>query len=313
MLAILLGAGFSKWCAGLPLATGLFDFRIEPFGSREIKALERVQHIKSEWDCAHPQAHTEEFISDVLSSGHKENRKLVLWYIVRRLSEPYVWKEWHAGRWRRHVLMIDEHRKVDRPGVARARDFMTQLGFELAGIVTPNYDLLVEYALGTKGFHYGHPGEVLTGRGPYPVSQWKNPVTLTGRIPIAKLHGSISWDENGRYTDGRRGLTGNALIVAPTPEKCASPELATEWALSERILQGAPRILVFGFGFNPYDEALLAHLRKSGTEIRKVAIVDICSRSREAENLWPQARIRCFPPPPEEYEELRSWLRNVKT
>lgn len=309
MLAFILGAGFSKWAADLPLASQLFDFGIEPFGAREQRRLQRVKHLKAEWDSANTDASAEEFISSVLCSTNDANKKDILWYIVRRLSEPYIWQEWHGGRRRRHVLMINENRKFDRYGVQVASDFITQCAGHLSGIITPNYDLLVEYALGSCGFNYGEVGEVLTGRGPYPVSQWRNPVRLTGRIPIAKLHGSISWDENGRYTNGRRGLTGNALIVAPTPEKCPPPELASEWAVSERILKGASRILVFGFAFNPYDEALLAHLRKSGTEIREVAIVDICSRVSEAENLWPQARIRCFPPPPEEYEELRSWLK----
>ena len=54
----------------------------------------------------------------------------------------------------------------------------------------------------------------LTNRGPYPVSQWaKGNVRLEGDIRVAKIHGSVN-DLN--YTDGRRGLTGDALIVPPT-------------------------------------------------------------------------------------------------
>src|SRR5215210_3488374 len=84
--------------------------------------------------------------------------------------------------------------------------FLLGVGPDVSGVLTTNYDLLVEYAFGTKLFNYGHRGEVLLGPGSYPVSQWRNPVTLTGPISIAKMHGSISWDERGRYTDGRRGL-----------------------------------------------------------------------------------------------------------
>ena len=94
----------------------------------------------------------------------------------------------------------------------------------------------MEYALGTKKMNYGVRGEVLTGRGAYPVSQWANPVTLVGSVSVAKMHGSVSWDENARYTDGRRGLTGEALIVAPTPEKGAPDSLRDVWDLAARIL-----------------------------------------------------------------------------
>ena len=66
--------------------------------------------------------------------------------------------------------MIDENRASDRPGVVPVSDFLGRLG-EVTGLLTTNYDLLVEYALGTKEMNYGMQGEVLTGRGPYPVSQ----------------------------------------------------------------------------------------------------------------------------------------------
>jgi hypothetical protein len=227
---------------------------------------------------------------------------------VRRLSEPYIWQEWHAGRVRRHVLMIDENRKWDRPGVRAAADFITQCSSQLSGIVTLNYDLLVEYALGSQGFNYGNCGEILQGRGPYPVSQWRNPVALTGRLPVAKLHGSISWDANGKYTDGRRGLSGRALIVAPTPEKRVPTALQEQWSLSSTILGRASRIVVFGFAFNDYDKAVLAHLTEEGKQLVDVAIVDVCSREDAAMRVWPGARVRLLQPPPEGLDDLRDWL-----
>jgi len=73
--------------------------------------------------------------------------------------------------------MIDENRVLERPGIKRAQNFLTWLSrFGLQGVITTNYDLIIEYALGTKGFNYGDVGEILQGRGPYPVSQWHNPV-----------------------------------------------------------------------------------------------------------------------------------------
>lgn len=306
-LAVLLGAGFSKWAAGLPVATELFDFQVEPFGKQEDNKLRFVRQLKAAWDNQRPDATAEQFIAHALA-GPPRDRSVVLWYIVRRLSEPYIWTEWHAGRWRRHVLMIDENRRLERPGVTRARDFLVKFGHDITGVLTTNYDLLVEYAFGTKLFNYGHRGEVLLGRGAYPVSQWQNPVALTGPVSIAKMHGSISWDGRGRYTDGRRGLTGNALIVAPTPEKSPPAQLTSVWQLGGRILEQSSRLLVFGFAFNPYDVALLCHFATHGRELEKVMLVDINPNLDGAKQVWPHSEVRTIPPPPESSIELAEWL-----
>ncbi len=306
---MLLGAGFSKWAANLPLATELFDFAMEPFGIREKRRLERVKKMKSRWDAMRPGTLAEQFIAAVLSCESALNKKDVLWYVVRRISEPYISHEWHAGRFRRHVLVVDENRKWDRPGVRTAADFIVQLGFQLAGIITLNYDLLVEYALGSAGFNYGANDEILQGRGPYPVSQWRNPLRLTGQLPLAKLHGSISWDEEGRCTDGRRGLSGRALIVAPTPEKQPPAELRDQWSLSSQILGRASRLLVFGFGFNEYDQAVLLHLAHAGRNVREVGLVDVCSRETVAAQLWPTAQISSYQPPPEGLAGIQAWVK----
>jgi len=308
MFALFLGAGFSKWAGDLPLGSQLFDFAVEPFGVREQRRLQRLVQHKHDWDAANPAGLAEQFIASVLYGENERSKEDVLWYIVRRLSEAFIWEEWHAGRERRHVLMIDENRKWGRPGVRAAADFIIQCGMQLSGIVTLNYDLLVEYALGSKRFNYGVPAEVLQGRGPYPVSQWRNPVRLTGRLPLAKLHGSISWDMACKYTDGRRGLSGKALIVAPTPNKKPPEELEDQWGFSRSILKRVRRLLVFGFAFNDYDEAVLMHLREAGRHIQEIGIVDVVSRVSAAMRLWPKAEILMFPPPPEGLAAIKSWM-----
>ncbi|MFO8035014.1 MAG: SIR2 family protein [Anaerolineales bacterium] len=308
MTTLFVGAGFSYWAANLPLANDLFDFQIDAFGVREPQKLERVMEIKSNWDKNHPDEHIEAFIHYAINQN-KEIENLVKWYLVRRLSEPYLWYEKHANRWRRHVLMIDENRALDRPGVKEAKNFLNYLiRFGLKGIITTNYDLLVEYALGTKNFNYGSKGEVLTGRGPYPVSQWQNPVRLRGKIPISKVHGSISWDTEKHYTDGRRGLTGNALIVAPNPEKNRPDELISMWSLASNILRDTNQIIFFGFGFNRYDSALLDLLSENGNSISKVILIDVDPKTDIAQELWPKAIISSALPPPDGSDKLQSWL-----
>ncbi len=308
MVVLILGAGFSKWAAGLPLARELFDFEIEPSGVREEKKLAKVKTLKDSWDTEHPGEPAEAFIDFAMRQSDKI-AELVTWYIVRRLSDPYIWHEWHAGRNRRHVLMIDENRKWQRPGVKEASSFLVdQLGPHLDGILTTNYDLLVEYALGTKGFNYGEHGEVLAGRGPYPVSTYRNPVTLSGVLPLAKVHGSISWDKSGRYTDGRRAISGNALIVAPVHGKESQSALIQQWQLAAALIKDATRVIVFGFAFNPYDDELLDFLSSYGSRIKEVLIIDIKPNVDAATRLWPSANIETLLPPPESDFQLREWL-----
>jgi len=312
MLALFLGAGFSKCEANLPVAKELFDFDIEPFGVREYRKLERVKSLKNDWDVNHPDGLAEQFIADALNYGENA-RKAVLWYVTRRLSEPFIWKEYHAGRWRRHVLMIDENRVFRVPGMKEAHDFLVRFcsrfyDVKLAGIVTTNYDMIVEYSLGTRGFNYGVLKQTLRGRGPYPVSQWAHPVILTGENPLAKIHGSISWDENGYYTDGRRGLTGNALIMPPTPDKQIPESLKYVWELAEGILKRANRLLVFGFAFNPYDEAVLNLLQSAGKNLESVLLIDIEPKIDQTQRLWPNMEVISCRPPPEGRAEIEKWL-----
>ena len=307
MLTIFLGAGFSKWAADLPVASQLFDFNIKIWGPHESKKLQIVKTLKHGWDKSHLDGLSEQFIADALNFQEKD-KQLILWYIVRRLSEPFIWKEYHAQKWRRHVLMIDENRKLTIPGVVKAQSFLHRFyNPSLVGIITTNYDMLVEYALGTKSFNYGIPNQTLTGRGPYPVSQWKNPVTLKGKVQLAKIHGSISWDEHNYYTDGRRGLTGHALIVAPTPEKQLPESLKYVFNLSKEILRKTTRLIVFGFAFNPYDDVVLNLLQSEGKNLKSVLLINIESQIEIAQRLWPNAEILPTMPPPDGYMKIQKW------
>jgi hypothetical protein len=307
MIALFLGAGFSKWAANLPVANELFDFNIQPW-TRENKKLDRVKELKREWDKLNPQGQAEQFIADALKFQEKD-KKLVLWYIVRRLSEPFIWEEFHAQRMRRHILEIDENRKYGIDGVINAKGFLDKFISILNGIVTTNYDLLIEYAIGTERFNYGIFNEVLTGSGPYPVSQWLHPVQLKGNIQLAKIHGSISWGEYTHYTDGRKGLTGNALIVAPTPEKERPNSLSLPWQVAKEILAKTTRLIVFGFGFNPYDQTVLDLLRSNSSNIQSVLIIDKKPNVKMAKRIWSSAVITTSSPPPEGNYIINEWFQ----
>lgn len=308
MLTVFLGAGFSKWAADLPLASELFAFDIEPWGPRESQRLDSVRELKAFWDSSHPNGLAEQFVADMLHST-KHASSLVQWYIVRRLSEPFIWQDFYAHEWHRHSLMIDENRKLALPGVMKAQKFLGRYWWpSLSGIITTNYDMIIEYALGTKKFNYGTPYEELHGRGPYPVSR---PVMLMGRIPLAKIHGSVSWDESHKYTEGRRGITGNALIVPPMYDKKLPGSLMHARCVGENILQKSTRMVVFGFAFNQYDQDILTLLKSSGRNLRAILLVNQPScadfQINAARSLWPSASIAFTTPPPQWTVDATIW------
>ena len=91
MLTLLAGAGFSRWAAGLPIARELFDFAIKPFGMREQDRLRRVQALKQGWDRKNPNGLAEAFVGYALAADGPQSAA-VHWYVMRRLSEPYIWQ-----------------------------------------------------------------------------------------------------------------------------------------------------------------------------------------------------------------------------
>jgi len=311
MFGLLLGAGFSKWAVHLPTVNDLFDFKIDIFNRADERHIEAVKAIKFRWDEENPTGNNEQFILSTSELSEKQSSS-VFWYLTRRLAEPFIWKEFHAQSWRRHTLSIDEYRKFLVKGVTQVSNFLQGfIGLSTAGIITTNYDMVVEYALGTKGFNYGNNNEILMGRGPYPVSTWRNPVRLTGKTKLAKIHGSISWDKNGRYTDGRRGITGNALIVAPTQNKDIPEVLKYSWDLAAQILEQSTNLLVFGFAFNPYDQLVLDLLQNKGMNVRSVLLVNKDTNVDMARKVWPKAALVHCLPPPEGDKQIYEWKNGL--
>lgn len=258
---------------------------------------------KTKWDLENPLGQAEEFVEWSLQKSSVRKSR-VIWYLARRLSDPFIARILGGAQ----TLMIDDRRAGELEGVKRAQDFLhLAVGGGLSGILTVNYDLLVEYALSTKRFNYGLHAEELTGRGHNLQFPWQNtPVRLTGTIPLAKLHGSLSWDDDTRYTDGRCGLNGKALIVPPRANKNGEEEMPEVWELARTILLKTKRLIVFGFAFNPYDSHLLQLLTTSGKWIQEVAIIDPSPPIARAQALWPGAAISTFNPLQE--DSIRKWI-----
>ncbi|MCQ3931078.1 MAG: hypothetical protein DPW16_11525 [Chloroflexi bacterium] len=315
-LILFLGAGFSRWAADLPLVRELFDYNISDLWKKDQEKLEVVKSLKTDWDMLDPDGYEEKFIAHALNLP-KDQRDTVIWYICRRLSEPFI-RNYFSGKPRRQVLMIDEKRRLSVRGIFKTKQFIERFlnhsGQETTSIITTNYDLLIEYALGTKGFNYGRENQNLQGRGPHPLYTWKyGTVKTEGKIRLAKIHGSISWDENSFYTDGRGGITGKALIIPPTPEKTPPENLRQVWNLATSILEEATTCVFFGFAFNEYDKAVLELLKSGGRNIQHILLVDIEPKIEAATAIFSNATIESCLPPSEKDTTLYKWLETKKS
>ena len=266
-LILLVGAGFSKWSCNLPLVSELFDFSLHPDNSAEERRLVRLQKAYASWKKSNPGDHNEAFVRQ--SQGPHDRFNLTNWYVTRRLSEPFV-----VQYSRRYTWYINSHYSQNHAGIQKARHLIEELqrtSVTPISIVTTNYDLIPEYALGTRGFNYGQIGEQI-GFSPYPYPQ---PVYATGEISIAKLHGSISWDERRKYPDCRCGLTGKCLIVPPITEKRAPAILKDQWSLAGDLLSECKTLVVFGFSFNEYDKAIRQFFKRKLSPKAAVVFVDL--------------------------------------
>jgi hypothetical protein len=226
-IATLLGAGFSKWCCNLPLAAELFDFKIHLYNESEEKRVARLKEKYQLWRKSHPKEHNESFIRHAQVPAGRFS--LVNWYITRRLTEPFI-----VVSGRRRTWYINSYRPKYHGGIERARRMIDLLksakGVHQLDIITTNYDMVAEYALGTRAFNYGIPGEQI-GFTPYPYTR---PLYLTGDVRILKLHGSISWNKDAKFPDLRFGLSGKCLIVPPVTEKRVPKLLKPQWALAKK-------------------------------------------------------------------------------
>jgi hypothetical protein len=70
-----------------------------------------------------------------------------------------------------------------------------------------------------------------------------------------------------------------------------------EWELAARLLRAARRIVVFGFAFNPYDNALLDHLTRNGSAIENVCVIDPNPNLAAAQSIWTNAQVKGEAPP----------------
>lgn len=271
--AVFLGAGFSH-IAGLPLTGQLMNTQGFASSAKQLRHITQVIDTWRAWLFTHPGGSPDEFFQEVYAG------QLLLpgvpWpYVVETLatilSQPVGTANW-AGYNVRYANRL-----------TRPLDCMEHIAFwsallssaNLKGVITTNYDLLVERGLRHRptkrprrpGFFYGglpFPQTLMGNAQPFSVQEQLRTVTLfPNGVPLCKLHGSLNWasqtDSLMLFQDCRpafKTLT-NVMIVPPLHEKSIPSWLQPVWSCANMVLTSVETLVVCGYSFPHYDEAIL--------------------------------------------------------
>lgn len=271
---ILLGAGFSS-IAGVPLAAELF--RDEPKVDR-VTRRRLVRAVRTRWLAWHEKTRgtPEEYLAQLETEGGVPWREAV-WYVG--LVIALRMGELRQIGFQRQLTVTKQN--LDRKSVPVHEEFWTAVFTRtaVAAVVTTNYDILAERGMrhqprprvARPGFNYGAGDRYLAGGG-YPSYAHIQRVVARGSVPLLKLHGSVSWAEQGgelvQYHDCRPAIRGDALIVAPVRGKQPPKLLAPIWQRAHAALAQAERVLVGGYSLPEYDDQVIEILRATSETCR---------------------------------------------
>ncbi|MGO9639703.1 MAG: SIR2 family protein [Candidatus Acidiferrales bacterium] len=279
MIAFFLGAGFSA-LGGVPLARGLFDERPEVDRVTRKKLVERVLRLWTTWSEEHHGV-PEEYLAYVQDRGGREWREAV-WYVSLVVALKMGRIENVGGN-----PTITRHNLNRTTGIAAHEKFWSSVfrKTESVGVLTTNYDVLAERGLRPvprprvprPGFHYGEGKEELHGGG-YPSYTHIQKISVRGKIPLLKLHGSISWSADDgvlkKYHDCRPAIRGDAAIVAPVVDKEVPAYLRPVWDNAQTLLSRANTWIFVGYSLPEYDHQVLDLLRSNSRHTPTVHVFD---------------------------------------
>lgn len=292
------GAGFSK-IGGAPLANELFDMEPEVDRIARERLVARVVRKWLEWH-RNQNGTPEQYLAYLQEQGGRDWLDAV-WFVSLRIALQ-------MGR----VELVGMQRTITRHNIDRttgvsAHELFWRVLFGIAqevAVVTTNYDILCERGLRIKprprkslpGFNYGSGREVLQGGG-YPSYSHIIKVACEGRVPVYKLHGSVSWSARdgtlAKYHDCRPAIRGDAAIIAPVTNKGIPETFEPIWKFAALALNATSTFVVIGYSLPEYD----------------VAVRDLLKR-----NLVSETRIVVFDPDPTVADRYRRLLpRNVVT
>jgi hypothetical protein len=285
-VALFLGAGFSKYW-GLPLAGEVMDMnavRSMSFPRNWHHVL--VEKVERYWKATSEQ---HEGVVDNFARLLQSSPSSDLSYeeFVQFLALRFSVHHWKIGGSKRTEGGTGDHvRKKQKipPGYASFVQALRRQ--DVVGIVTTNYDLVIEKLLGPLhsgrlgGFNYGKPEENLSKR-QYTSSQYSyGPIRVTGRMPLLKIHGSLNWalsptQQLVKYVDARPShLLGYRPLLLPPGLTAASDSLTEVWEYAGRVLSAASIWVFYGYSMPHYDSDVVNLLRSSAVGgLRRVVVL----------------------------------------
>lgn len=279
MIAFFLGAGYSS-LGGVPLAGGLFEERPEVDRIIRKRLVDRVLDLWAAWH-ERQGGGPEEYLGYLQRRGGPEWADAV-WYVSLVIALKMGHLESVGGR-----TVITRH-NLNRASGVQSHETLWSRVFRKTqdvSVLTTNYDILAERALRNvprprvprPGFHYGNGAERLLGGG-YPSYAHIQAVDAAGKVPLLKLHGSVSWSIHDgvlkKFHDCRPAVRGDAAIVAPVANKEVPPYLQPTWNRARELLTSASSWIFIGYSLPEYDHQVRGLLRSSSRHLPLVHVFD---------------------------------------
>jgi SIR2-like domain len=281
-ITLFLGAGFSKpW--GMPIAREVMqldDLKAKTLPGKWQREL--ISRVEAYWEASR---HEHEGVVDRFAQALQSSPSDALSFsdFSRFIALRFSAHHWKVGTARETKWATGDHIRKQRK-ISKCYDqFLKALrGRPLTGIVTTNYDLVVEKLLGPEprgrlgGFNYGKAGESVEGRHPLS-SKWSyGPIQLMGKIPLLKLHGSLNWASSSdgsviKYVDARpsRGRRFEAVLLPPGLSE--APILTGVRDLAKEVLTASNIWIFCGYSMPDYDKDIISLLRSSAVgQLRRV-------------------------------------------
>jgi len=194
---------------------------------------------------------------------------------------------WHIGDARQTSAGVGDHvRRQRRIPVAYVRLLEVLKDVSPSGIVTTNYDIVLEKLLGPTrqparlgGFNYGIVDDKLAGTHSTDSQHFYHGPDITGFTPLLKVHGSLNWalDDGAfvKWVDCRpsRRLGYHPIVIPPgrTGETDALHEI---WQGAAGVLSEASTWIVCGYSVPEYDKDVRKLFAASTEHLRRVVILD---------------------------------------
>lgn len=322
-IALFLGAGFSKpW--GLPLAGELLPDSEEKW-ALIIKMFQRnyqkelAESVQKSWlkyrnECKN----SVDIFAQALQLDKRGAMDLPFADLARFLALRLgVMHSGFPGYFGGASRYTSHHIQQQRNILSCYRELVEVLEeYSLEGIVTTNYDLVVEKILGpsTKGklggFNYGRQGQPAQGKHQINSQRWWGPVTIDGTIPLLKLHGSLNWALSDKedidvWVDCRPSLSRKYRPLIVPPHDSSHDKILSQIRLKAlEVLSSADVWIFCGYSFPDHDidKDVGKLLRASAYILRRVVILNphaegIEKKVRDILNASvPELEVKCGPP-----------------